>query len=99
MVLMSVLFARKYGRSSVAAGVVPMSHVSSLFVVVGPVVATPKPPIEPPCVNVAFGSATRRRPCANSEPVRTRVIAIARIKAFFIRYLLHKFWFPYYKLR
>src|ERR1700674_2281744 len=44
-----VVSTSKYGRSSVAAGVTPMSHESSLFVVVGP-----------PAANVAFGAIVRR---------------------------------------
>jgi hypothetical protein len=75
----------KYGSSSVAAGAVPISQVSSLFVVRGAVAAPPTPG-----ENVAFGEVTSR-PCAKSEPVRRRVTAIARTKALFIPYLLHMF--------
>src|SRR5450755_4881246 len=56
----------KYGSSSVAAGAVPMSHESSLLVVVGPAPASTPPVVATPGVNVAF--AVLVRPAANTDP-------------------------------
>src|SRR5947199_4501035 len=76
----------KYGRSSVAAGVTPMSHESSLFVVVGPAAAPPTPNVK-----VAFGLATGLMPLrdANAEPATRRVATKASVVSFFIDFLLH----------
>src|ERR1043166_2325137 len=72
----------KYGRSSVAAGVVPMPHESSLFVVDGPAAAPPTPNVK-----VAFGAAVKLRP-ANAEPATRRVATKASVVSFFIDFLL-----------
>src|SRR5438552_6388995 len=55
----------KYGSNNVAAGATPMSHESSLFVVVGPL-KTPGAPK----VKVAFGTgvSVRCRFTANADP-------------------------------
>src|ERR1700682_4183478 len=63
----------KYGNSNVAAGVVPMSHESLLFVVVGP-----------PAANVAFGAIVRRLPAAKTDPEIKRVAIKARPRIFLI---------------
>src|SRR5262249_44564664 len=58
----------KYGSSSVAAGVTPMSHESALFVVAGW-----------PVVNVSSDAGTRVAVCrsiANADPAIRRVAAI-----------------------
>src|ERR1043165_3683929 len=74
----------KYGRSSVAAGVTPMSHESSLFVVDGPAAAPPTPNVK-----VAFGCATTPVRAANAEPATRRVATKASVVSFFIDFLLH----------
>src|SRR6476619_1922228 len=73
-----VISTSKYGRSRVAAGATPMSHESSLFVVVGP-------PAVPgvPNVKVAFGAAPVRL-IANAEPAIRRVAIMASTKSFFM---------------
>src|SRR3954451_19849525 len=69
----------KYGRSRVAAGATPMSHESSLLVVVGPA-ATPGSPNW----KVASGAGVRCRFTANAEPAIRRVAIMARTKSFFM---------------
>src|SRR6266571_1686230 len=69
----------KYGSSSVAAGAVLMSHVSSLFVEVG----------SRPLLNVAFGAALSAGWAANADPATSRVAIATRIVSFFIVNLLH----------
>src|ERR1051326_3177981 len=76
--------ASKYGRSSVAAGVTPMSHESSLFVVDGPGAAPPTPNVK-----VAFGFAAGCTPRANADPATRRVATKASVVSFFIDFLLH----------
>src|SRR5256885_14075412 len=62
-----VISTSKYGRSRVAAGATPMSHESSLFVVVGPP-ATPGSPV----LKVASGAGGKWRVTANAEPALRR---------------------------
>src|SRR5947199_9524646 len=69
----------KYGRSRVAAGATPMSHESSLLVVVGP----PATPGDPK-LKVASGAGVRCRSTANAEPAIRRVAIMARTKSFFM---------------
>jgi hypothetical protein len=66
----------KYGRSSVAAGAVLMSQLSSLFVVVGAENSKP-----PPAVALA---AAVNCCLANAEPAIRRVATMAHTKSFFI---------------
>src|SRR5687768_2168839 len=61
----------KYGSSSVAAGVTPMSHESSLFVVDGP-----------PVANVAFSRMFQS--AANADPATSKVAIKAQTKVFLI---------------
>src|ERR1043166_62140 len=76
----------KYGRSSGAAGVTPMSHESSLFVVDGPAAAPPTPNVK-----VAFGCACTPpgATVAHAEPATRRVATKASVVSFFIDFLLH----------
>src|SRR3954453_19889101 len=69
----------KYGRSRVAGGATPLSHESSLLVVVGPP-ATPGAPK----LKVASGAGVRCRSTANAEPAIRRVASMARTKSFFM---------------
>src|SRR3954469_25119118 len=81
VVVRLVVSTSKYGRSNVAAGATPMSHESSLFVVVGPK-ATPGAPNW----KVAFGTGFRAevRLTANADPAIRTVAIKARTISFFM---------------
>src|SRR5438128_853750 len=74
----------KYGSSNVAAGAVPMSHESSLFVVVGP--AAPKTGPPTPNEKVAFGFGVKCRFTANADPAIRTAASIARTVSFLISF-------------
>src|SRR6266481_3591589 len=71
----------KYGSNNVAAGATPMSHESSLFVVVGPDAAPPTPEAK-----VAFGAGVRCRFTANADPAIRTAASIARTVSFLISF-------------